>query len=102
MNIHWFWFEGPDKEPSVTLSFMIVSFIIVAFKLFFGGLTITTPVFTWAIQSIDAATIGAFLGVTFGSYVGRKYTDAKFVDRDNDGIDDREEAAQKAAAADKV
>ena len=92
MNIKWLWVRGPDNEASVTLSFMVASFLIVAFKLVFGGSEVALPYFKWVVQPIDAATLTGFLAVTFGSYVGRKYTDAKFIDNDNDGIDDREEA----------
>lgn len=87
MNLHWFWFEDPDGQPSITLSFMIVSFAIVGFRMLFGGTEFHLPWFIWKVQLIDGTTIGALLGVTFGSYVGRRYTDVKF-DTDGDGVPD--------------
>ena len=95
MNINWFWIKGPNNEASVTLSFMVASFLIVVFKLVFGGSEINLEHFKWVIQPIDASTLTGFLAVTFGSYVGRKYTDAKFIDANNNGVDDRDEVLVK-------
>jgi hypothetical protein len=63
----------------------------VCFKLFFGGAVITLPHVVWTIQTMDAGTITALLGSTLGAYVIRRYTDAKFIDSNSNGVDDRQE-----------
>jgi len=94
MNVKWVWIRDAKGQADTMLTFSVVAFALVCFKVLLGGLTIKG----YLIAPIDPATIAALLTPTLTAYVARKYTDKKFVDKDDDGIDDDEEAAAKAAA----
>lgn len=91
MNINWTWIKDTDGNPSATLSFAIVAFLVVITKVLFGGMSVVLGNQTFTLMPIDAGTIGALLTPTLGSYVARRWTTAKFEDLDNDGIADNEE-----------
>lgn len=95
MNIPWLWIKNSDGKPDAMLSFSLVAFITVIFKVFFGGTTWILGKQTVTITSIDPGMITALLGPTLFSYIARRWTDAKFVDANNNGIDDRDEATTK-------
>jgi hypothetical protein len=87
MNIGWVWIKDAEGKPNCMLSFSVVAFAIVVFKVIMGGLTITLGAQTLTFSLIDASTIAALLTPTLTAYVARKYTDKKF-DTDGDGIPD--------------
>ena len=91
MNIKWFWFENSDGQADTMLSFAVMAFGLVFFKVLFAGMTFHTGGEAFTIAPIDAATIGAILTPTLTAYVVRRYTTAKFKDDKNNGIDDDEE-----------
>ena len=87
MNINFVWFENAEGEPDTMLSFAIVAFAIVCFKVLFGGMTFHIGTQVFALSTIDPTMVGALLTPTLGAYVIRRYTDRKF-DTDGDGIAD--------------
>ena len=87
----WLWFENSDGKKDTMLSFAIVAFIVILFKVLFGGSEWTIGKEVWKILPIDAGTIGALLTPTLGAYVVRRYTDRKFIDANNNGVADDEE-----------
>lgn len=97
MNVGWLWFKDPNGKASTTLSFAIVAFWVVVFKVIFGGMSFTFGRQTFQIIAIDPGMVAALLTPTLGAYVARKYTDARFIDENNNGIDDREENGKEEA-----
>lgn len=91
MNMKWLWIENSDGKKDTMLSFAVVAFIVILFKVLFGGSEWTIGKEVWKILPIDAATIGALLTPTLGAYVMRRYTDRKFIDANNNGVDDEDE-----------
>lgn len=91
MNMKWLWIENSDGKKDTMLSFAVVAFIVILFKVLFGGSEWTIGKEVWKILPIDAATIGALLTPTLGAYVMRRYTDRKFIDTNNNGVNDEDE-----------
>jgi hypothetical protein len=89
-----FWMKNTNGKQDTTLTFAVVSLTIVLIKVLFGGVPFEIAGDTYMLLPIDAGTIGALLTPTLTAYVARRYTDKKFVDRNNDGIDDREEVRE--------
>jgi hypothetical protein len=87
MNLNFVWFENAEGKPDTMLSFAIVAFFIVCFKVLFGGMTFNIGIHAYTISQIDPSMVGALLTPTLGAYVIRRYTDKKF-DTDGDGIAD--------------
>ena len=91
MNVKWIWIRDARGQADTMLTFSVVAFALVVFKVLLGGMTFKG----YTVAPIDPTTIAALLTPTLTAYVARRYTDAKFVDSDDDGIDDNEEAALK-------
>ncbi len=62
-------------NPSLTHTMSIVSFVIVMFKVFFGGVSISIGSSAYSFGSIDSFSIAAILTPTLGAYVARRFGD---------------------------
>jgi hypothetical protein len=91
MNMAWLWIKNSDGEEDTMLTFAVVAFVVVLFKVMMGGTDWTIGNLVWKIMPIDATMVAALLGPTLGAYVARRYTDRKFIDANRDGIDDAAE-----------
>ena len=91
MNFSWFWFENSEGKPDTMLSFAIMAFALVFVKVLLGGITFTIAGTPYTMLPIDAGMVGALLTPTLTAYVARRYTDRKFIDANNNGVDDDEE-----------
>jgi hypothetical protein len=68
------WLKDPkNNTKSVTLTLLVVSFVVALIKLLMSGVTIGTTVFATFTGS-DFATV---VGVVGAIYWGRKFTDSK-------------------------
>lgn len=91
MNMKWIWIENSDGKKDTMLTFAVATLIVVLFKVLFGGSEWKIFDEVWKILPIDAGTIGALLTPTLTAYVARRYTDAKFIDANNNGVNDADE-----------
>jgi hypothetical protein len=91
MNIGWIWVKNSDGKPDTMLSFALVAFGLVCVKVLLGGIPFVIGGQSYTMVPIDAATIGALLTPTLTAYVVRRYTTAKFVDANNNGVNDDDE-----------
>lgn len=68
------WIKDPKtQEKSVTLTMMVIAFLIAMAKWTFGGM----EMFGFNIPAFDPTAATVMVGFTSGLYGGRKYTDAK-------------------------
>jgi hypothetical protein len=91
MDMKWIWIENSDGKKDTMLTFATVAFIVVLFKVLFGGSEWTIGHEVWKILPIDAAMVTAIVGPPLTAYVARRYTDRKFIDANNNGINDEDE-----------
>jgi hypothetical protein len=91
MNVGWVWIKNSDGKPDTMLSFALVAFILVFVKVLLGGVALHIAGQVYTLTPIDAGTIGALLTPTLTAYVARRYTDRKFIDANNNGINDDDE-----------
>ena len=91
MDMSWLLAKNSSGQPDTMLTFSWVAFVVVLFKVIFGGMSFKLGQQNIAIAVIDPATIGALLTPTLGAYVIRRYTDRKFIDANNNGINDADE-----------
>lgn len=87
MNVSWVWIKNAEGKPDTMLSFSVVAFVVIIFKVLFGGTVWMLGKQTFTVIPIDPGMVAALLVPTLGSYVARRYTDKKF-DTDGDGIPD--------------
>jgi hypothetical protein len=86
--MRWVWIENSEGKKDTMLTFAVASILVVLFKVLFGGIDFHIKGETYTFLPIDAGTIGALLTPTLTAYVARRYTDAKFTDSNQNGIDD--------------
>jgi hypothetical protein len=91
MNIGWIWIKNSEGKADTMLSFAVMAFGLVFVKVLFGGVPFHIGKEVYTLAPIDAATIGALLTPTLTAYVARRYTDAKFTDANNNGVNDADE-----------
>lgn len=92
MNVAWIWIKNSEGKPDAMLSFSLIAFLVVIFKVLFGGTTWLIGAQTIAITPTDPGMVTALLGPTLFAYVARRFTGAKF-DTDGDGILDSDTPA---------
>ena len=74
MNI---WIKNTKGNRDALLTFTAIGFLVCMLKVLFGGSVFVVYGYTLNFGPIDAATIGAILGPTLGSYVARRWNDNK-------------------------
>lgn len=72
------WIRNTNGKPDAVLTMVFVGFVIVMFKVLCSG-SITILGNAYSSSGIDPETILAVLTPTFGAYVGRRWTDSKYV-----------------------
>jgi len=72
------WIKNTDDKRDAILTFALIGFIVVIFKLLVSGGSFLIGGNTYTFGEITAAEIGAILTPTLGAYVARRYTDKKF------------------------
>lgn len=91
MDMKWLWIENSDGQKDTMLTFALAAFMVVLFKVLFGGTDWVIGGTTWKILPIDATMVGALLTPPLTAYVARRYTDRKFIDANNNGVNDEDE-----------
>lgn len=79
------WIKNTDGKPDAVLTLTLWGFIVVIVKVLLAGTVLTLKSISYKMGDIDAATIAAVLTPTLGAYVGRRYTDRKFIDAPSSG-----------------
>lgn len=75
-----FWIKNSAGKKDAVLTFATVSFIVVTLNIILGTIgTIRINEVDYNFAVLDSTTMGVYLGATLTAYVGRKYTDKKFV-----------------------
>jgi len=87
MNIGWVWVKNAEGKADTMLSFSVVAFVVIIFKVLFGGTKWVVGAQAFDVIPIDPGMVGALLVPTLSAYVARRYTDKKF-DTDGDGVPD--------------
>lgn len=79
------WIKNSSGKPDAMLTFAFIAFCVVTINMIlwsFSPYTIFGKIIIVKLFEQTAST--AYLAATFGSYVGRKYTDRKFKNKDGD------------------
>lgn len=70
-----FWIKDSSGYPSVTITFLFVSFWITTLAYV---LSIVSKIGPLEIRSFDVGACGAYFGIIFSAYIARRYTDARW------------------------
>lgn len=82
------------RDPILTLA--VVTTLAVLMKFLVSGLIVAVNATTTiTFGTIDGGIVGALLTPTLGAAVAHRYTDKRFEDKNNNGIDDAEEVPKK-------
>lgn len=79
------WIKNTAGKPDAMLTFASIAFAVVTFNVLLA--TISTLSFQeWDISfsAMDASTLTAYLGATFGAYVSRRWTSAKYLNENKE------------------
>ena len=75
------WIKNTSGKEDAMLTFALIAFGVVTFNVLlatFGRIAYSE--FDISFQSMDAATMTAYLAATFSAYVTRRWTDRKYDD----------------------
>ncbi len=74
------WIKNTDGKSDAMLTFASVAFAVVTFNVLLATVN-SFSLGTWDISfaPMEASTLTAYLGATFGAYVSRRWTTAKYV-----------------------
>ena len=70
-----FWMKDSSGYPSVTITFLFVSFWITTIAYV---LSIVSKIGSVEIRPFDVGACGAYFGIIFSAYIARRYTDARW------------------------
>jgi hypothetical protein len=73
------WIKNTSGKKDAMLTFAVIAFAVVTFNILLATLNSVSHG-TWNIsfEPMEAATLTAYLGATFGAYVSRRWTTAKY------------------------
>ena len=86
------WIKNTSGKPDAMLTFASIAFAVVTFNVLLA--TINALSFNeWNISfsPMEASTLTAYLGATFGAYVSRRWTSAKYYSEEEDDGEDSDE-----------
>lgn len=69
------WMKDSSGFPSVTITFLFVSFWITTLAYV---LSIASKIGPFEIRPFDVGACGSYFGIVFSAYVARRYTDARW------------------------
>ena len=78
------WIKNTSGKPDAMLTFASIAFAVVTFNVLLA--TISALSFgEWDVSfsPMEASTLTAYLGATFGAYVSRRWTSARYDDEPN-------------------
>lgn len=86
-----YWLKNTDDEPDAMLTFATIGFLVVTINIVLATIgTVTIYDTTFNFQMMDSAVMGVYLGATLTAYVGRRFTDRKFMTSENAFFDESE------------
>lgn len=88
-------FKNSDGKRDPILTIAIFAVAIVLLKVLVSGVTFHVGGQLVSFGVIDGGLVGAILTPTLGAAVAHRYTDKKFEDKNNNGIDDKLEGDLK-------
>jgi hypothetical protein len=74
-SVSRFWMKDSSGFPSVTITFLFVSFWITTLAYVLSIVSKIGPV---EIRSFDVGACSAYFGIIFSAYIARRYTDARW------------------------
>ena len=76
------WIKNTDGKQDAVFTMTVISFFVILFKIVLGGVSFSVGESTFTFGIVDSGTIVAFLGPLLTAYVGRRYTDRKYMPDD--------------------
>lgn len=80
-----FMFKNSSGQPDAMLTASVFALAAALAKFIAAGSVLVVAGHSLSVGPCDAMSIGALLGPTFGAYVMRKHTDAKFAGGGDEG-----------------
>jgi hypothetical protein len=75
------WIKNTLGKPDATLTFAFIAFIVTTFNVLLSTIdSFSLGGFNISFESLDAAVMSTYLGIAFSAYVGRRWTDTKYVE----------------------
>ena len=73
------WIKNTSGKEDAMLTFAVIAFAVVTFNVLLATLNSVSHS-DWSISFVpmEAGTLTAYLGATFGAYVSRRWTTAKY------------------------
>ena len=81
------WIKNTSGKKDAMLTFAMISFFVVTFNILVATFeSLTFSEWSVSFKPMDAATMPAYLAATFGAYVSRRWTTAKYSIEDEEGM----------------
>lgn len=75
------WVKNTSGKKDAMLTFALIAFAVTTFNVFMSTIgSLSVGGFDISFQPLDAAIMSTYLGIAFSAYVGRRWTDRKYVD----------------------
>lgn len=91
------WIKNTRGKPDAALTFAVISFLIVTVNVLlstFGTISCGEHIIQFA--ALDSGTMAVYLGATFSTYIGRRWTDTHY-----DSVSKKESDKKPAASSKK-
>ena len=73
------WIKNTSGKKDAMLTFAVIAFAVVTFNVLLATLNnVSHGGWSISFEPMEAATLTAYLGATFGAYVSRRWTTAKY------------------------
>jgi len=77
----WFWLKNSSGEPSMSVTFLTISFLVTTFGYVASMFEQIGPL---QVRPFDASACGTYFIPLLTLYFGRRWTDAKFSQAENE------------------
>jgi len=75
------WIKNTSGKKDAMLTFATIAFLVATANVLLSTIgSLSTGSFDISFQPLDAAIMSTYLGVAFSAYVGRRWTDRKYID----------------------
>lgn len=75
------WIKNTLGKKDAMLTFALIAFLVTTANVLLSTIgSFSAGTFEMSFKALDAAVMSTYLGISFSAYVGRRWTDKKYVD----------------------